>query len=324
VRNALVNNGTTGKITGPGSGSPNVLLYTGFIGGDPGCIQPIGNPGFESDGAPWTATANVIGTWGEYPARTGSRNAWLNGGGRVQTDTLQQSVPVPAGCTSLRFWLRITTAEYENVVYDRLNVTIDGTTVATYTNLDRNTGYAEKVIGIGQYAGQTVTLRFTGVEDQSLQTTSEAMRCAPCVEPTPRLPHALIGRVEPAPLEAVAAGRYRVVVEPHLQHVLADRRGERAVVVVGRRRGVAQELVLQHHGLALCQHPVKDDLGDEQARVPVRPDPTHAAVAYRGDGGDGGRIVGSEDADGTRDATAAPRAGGCASTARPATTTCSF
>jgi hypothetical protein len=38
VRNALVNNGTPGKITNLGSGSPNVLLYTGFIppatGGD--------------------------------------------------------------------------------------------------------------------------------------------------------------------------------------------------------------------------------------------------------------------------------------------------
>ncbi len=33
VRNALVNNGTTGKVTSPGTGSPNVLLYTGFIGG---------------------------------------------------------------------------------------------------------------------------------------------------------------------------------------------------------------------------------------------------------------------------------------------------
>ncbi|MBN1206277.1 MAG: S8 family serine peptidase [Myxococcaceae bacterium] len=31
VRNALVNNGTPGKVIGPGSGSPNVLLYTGFI-----------------------------------------------------------------------------------------------------------------------------------------------------------------------------------------------------------------------------------------------------------------------------------------------------
>jgi subtilisin family serine protease len=33
VRNALVNNGTTGKVTSAGTGSPNVLLYTGFIGG---------------------------------------------------------------------------------------------------------------------------------------------------------------------------------------------------------------------------------------------------------------------------------------------------
>jgi len=35
ARDALVNNGTTGKVTSPGSGSPNVLLYTGFIGGGP-------------------------------------------------------------------------------------------------------------------------------------------------------------------------------------------------------------------------------------------------------------------------------------------------
>ncbi|MCB9652184.1 MAG: S8 family serine peptidase [Deltaproteobacteria bacterium] len=36
VRDALVNNGTAGKVTNPGTGSPNVLLYTGFIGGGGG------------------------------------------------------------------------------------------------------------------------------------------------------------------------------------------------------------------------------------------------------------------------------------------------
>ncbi|GAA4907328.1 subtilisin family serine protease [Stackebrandtia albiflava] len=35
VRNALVNNGSTGKVGNPGSGSPNVLGYTGFIDGGP-------------------------------------------------------------------------------------------------------------------------------------------------------------------------------------------------------------------------------------------------------------------------------------------------
>ncbi|WP_020670550.1 S8 family peptidase [Amycolatopsis nigrescens] len=35
VRDALVNNGTKNKVTNPGSGSPNVLLYTGTAGNEP-------------------------------------------------------------------------------------------------------------------------------------------------------------------------------------------------------------------------------------------------------------------------------------------------
>ncbi len=35
VRDALVNNATPNKVTNPGTGSPNRLLYTGFIGGTP-------------------------------------------------------------------------------------------------------------------------------------------------------------------------------------------------------------------------------------------------------------------------------------------------
>lgn len=35
VRNALVDNASSGVVGNPGSGSPNKLLYTGFIGGDP-------------------------------------------------------------------------------------------------------------------------------------------------------------------------------------------------------------------------------------------------------------------------------------------------
>jgi subtilisin family serine protease len=41
VRDALVSNGTQGKVTSPGTGSPNVLLYSGFIGGGtPGDTTP--------------------------------------------------------------------------------------------------------------------------------------------------------------------------------------------------------------------------------------------------------------------------------------------
>ena len=135
--------------------------------------QLIGNPGFETATAPWTSTTGVIGTFAQEPALGGTRNAWLNGGGQVQVDNIAQSITIPAGCTSvsLRFWIRITTAETENVVYDKLTVTVGGTTVATYSNLNKNTGYAEKVINLAQFAGQTVTLKFNGVEDSNLQTS---------------------------------------------------------------------------------------------------------------------------------------------------------
>ena len=115
----------------------------------------------------------MIGTWSQYPARSGTRNAWLNGGGQVQTDTVSQPVAIPSGCggVQLRFWIRITTAETENVAYDKLTVTLGGTTVATYTNLNKTTGYVEKVIDASAFAGQTVTLKFNGVEDWSLQTS---------------------------------------------------------------------------------------------------------------------------------------------------------
>ena len=80
---------------------------------------------------------------------------------------------IPAACTSavLRYWVRITTAENDGQVWDRLTVTMGSTTVATATNLDANSGYVEKVVDVSQFRGQTVTLRFTGVEDWSLQTS---------------------------------------------------------------------------------------------------------------------------------------------------------
>lgn len=268
VRDALVNNATTGKVTSPGTGSPNRLLYTGFmnggtnpnnpsvtnpgnrstavgqsvslqmqatggtspytwsasglpaglsissssglISGSPttagtsnvtvtvtdsasrtgstnftwtvtsgggGCtpVQVVGNSSLENGTTPWTADTGVVGAWAGsgYPGRTGTRSAWLGGQGQTQTDWLQQSVTIPAGCTSatLRYWVRITTAENDGQVWDRLTVTMGSTTVATATNLDANSAYVEKVVNVSQFAGQTVTLKFNGVEDQSLQTS---------------------------------------------------------------------------------------------------------------------------------------------------------
>ncbi|MFD0564426.1 hypothetical protein ACFQ2M_22285 [Kitasatospora saccharophila] len=80
---------------------------------------------------------------------------------------------VPSGCTAkLSFWLHVDTAETTtSTAYDKLTVSVNGTTVATYSNLDRGTGYAQRTIDLSAYAGQSVAVKFTGVEDSSLQTS---------------------------------------------------------------------------------------------------------------------------------------------------------
>ncbi len=52
-----------------------------------------------------------------------------------------------------------------------LTVTAGSTTPATYSNLNAASGYAQKSFNLSSYAGSTVTLKFSGVEDSSLQTS---------------------------------------------------------------------------------------------------------------------------------------------------------
>ena len=44
-------------------------------------------------------------------------------------------------------------------------------TLATYSNLNHITGYAQHSFSLASYIGQSVTLKFTGTEDASLQTS---------------------------------------------------------------------------------------------------------------------------------------------------------
>jgi len=142
-----------------------------------GCSSPgqkLGNPGFESGSAPWTATANVIGAFAGQTAHSGTRFAWLDGYGTTHTDTLSQSVTLPAGCTSytLSFWLHIDSAETTTTTqFDKLTVKLGSTTLATFSNLNKASGYVQRTFNVSAFAGQTVTLLFTGTEDSSLQTS---------------------------------------------------------------------------------------------------------------------------------------------------------
>jgi hypothetical protein len=138
--------------------------------------QKLGNPGFESGTAPWTGTTGSIGNWSAYgePAHSGSYSAYLDGYGSTHTETINQSVTIPAGCSTytLSFWLHIDSAETTtSVQYDKLTVKLGSTTLATYSNLNKASGYSQKSFNVSGFAGQTVTLSFSGSEDVSLQTS---------------------------------------------------------------------------------------------------------------------------------------------------------
>ncbi len=50
-------------------------------------------------------------------------------------------------------------------------VTVGSTTLATYSNLNKNSTYTQKSFNLAGFAGQTVTLKFTGTEDSTLATS---------------------------------------------------------------------------------------------------------------------------------------------------------
>jgi hypothetical protein len=52
-----------------------------------------------------------------------------------------------------------------------LTVKVGSTTLATYSNLNKASGYVLRTFSLAAYAGTTVTLSFSATEDSSLQTS---------------------------------------------------------------------------------------------------------------------------------------------------------
>src|SRR5205814_10300939 len=133
-----------------------------------GVSQLLGNPGFENGSAntaPWTTSAGVVDNSSGEAAHSGSWKAWMDGYGSAHTDSIVQTVAIAAGKTSatLTFWLHIDTAETTTMTaYDTLKVQIrnsSGTvlaTLATYSNLNANSGYAQQSFNLNSYIGQTI------------------------------------------------------------------------------------------------------------------------------------------------------------------------
>lgn len=136
------------------------------------------NPGFESGFVDWTGTNGPITNNTGRAARTGTWKMWLGGNGSTSTENESQTVAIPATATtaSLSFWIAIDTAETTaGTAYDTARVQIvSGTTtstLATYSNLNKSSGYVQKTFDLSAYKGKTVTLKFLMNEDSSLQTS---------------------------------------------------------------------------------------------------------------------------------------------------------
>jgi hypothetical protein len=113
------------------------------------------------------------------PPHTGTFDAWLGGAGANHTDSLAQTVTIPASATTadFTFWLHVDTGEPTPIACDVLWVQVvspSGTTLQTlarYSNLNAAAGYFQHSFSLAPYIGETVTLRFTSVEDSSIPTS---------------------------------------------------------------------------------------------------------------------------------------------------------
>ncbi|HEY4023558.1 MAG TPA: glycosyl hydrolase family 8 [Pseudonocardiaceae bacterium] len=183
----------TVTVTGAASSGSHSATYTLTVtssSGGGGCTaaQLLGDPGFENGTTitPWTqsstlGSAPVNNDTADEPAHSGSWDAWLNGDGSADTDTLAQTVTIPAGCSATAsFWLHVDTTEKTTTARpDTLSVQVLNSggsllaTPATYSNLNKASGYAQHSFDLSAYAGQTITLKFTGTEtDANGGTTS--------------------------------------------------------------------------------------------------------------------------------------------------------
>ena len=186
----------TKVVGGKCSGSAAQWTFTasgssgGGGGGGGGCTaaQLLGNPGFEngSSAAPWTQSSTlgfspVTGSTSAEPAHSGSWDAWFDGNGSADTDTVAQSIAIPAGCSaSLSFWLHTDTTENTTSAKpDTFTVQVLNTsgtvlaTVASFSNLDKNSGYAQHTYSLSAYAGQTITVKFSGKETDANGGTTD-------------------------------------------------------------------------------------------------------------------------------------------------------
>src|SRR5437016_2994982 len=176
-------------VTASGGGITHTVTIALTISASGGTTtQLLGNPGFEngkSNPAPWTLTTThstnlIINSSSSEPPHSGTFDAWMDGFGTTNTDTILQQVTIPANATSasLSFWLHIDTAETSTTsAFDTLQVQIRDSsgnvlqTLQTFSNLNHATGYQQHTYNLNSFIGKTIQVFLIGKEDFELQTS---------------------------------------------------------------------------------------------------------------------------------------------------------
>ncbi len=136
----------------------------------------IVNGGFESGTAPWVqSSTNGYQLIDTTRPHSGAYSAYL-GGYNSGTDTIYQTVTIPANGT-LRYWWYMTTSESGSTAYDYLRVRLYNTsgglvaTLRTFSNASGAGVWRQDSLSLASYAGQTLRIHFSATTDFSLPTS---------------------------------------------------------------------------------------------------------------------------------------------------------
>jgi hypothetical protein len=147
-------------------------------GGGGGGTQLVTNGGFESGGTGWVESSSsgyeIVST---NRPHTGSASAWLCGNNGC-SDSMYQTVTVPAGTTSAAFscYVYVTTQETSHA-YDYLRIQVRSTsgsvlrTIATYSDGSTTGTWLHATADLSAYAGQSVQLALVATNDASYPTS---------------------------------------------------------------------------------------------------------------------------------------------------------
>jgi hypothetical protein len=138
-------------------------------GGGGSATERVTNGGFESATSSWTASGGAAAS--TVHAHSGAGSVALCSANTC-TAAVSQQVAIPAGTSAtLSFQTYLTSQETGSTAYDKLTVTVGGSTIATLSNASPKGAWVATSASLSAFAGQTITLKFTATNGTKLPTS---------------------------------------------------------------------------------------------------------------------------------------------------------